>query len=527
MADLVLYNGRCYTLNANTPRVSALAFRDGLIEYAGDDATARGLLAPKGEAIDLKGACVLPGLTDAHVHMQHFSLALNAVNAEQPTLEAALEKVAEHVARAPKGAWILGWGWNHNEWGGEFPTAAQLDRVAPDHPVQLGAKSGHATWVNTVALRLAGVTADTPNPPGGEIVRDANGQPTGCLLEEAEGLVARHIPPTQLDDLVPAMRAAMAVANRLGLTGVHDMDGALSLQAQQVLCDRGELTLRVVKSIPMDNLAAAVQVGLRTGLGDDLLRIGQVKMFTDGALGPRTAWMLAGYETDPDFTGIPTQPIELIRENVMLANGAGLGCAIHAIGDRACREVLDIYADAHARYPHMRNRIEHAQILHPDDFGRFGALGVIASMQPIHATSDMHISDKHLGSRAAGAYVFQTLLQQGAVLAFGSDCPVEVIDPLVGLHAAVSRRRADGTPGPNGWYGAQRLSVEQAVRGFSWGPAYAAGLERRLGSLERGKLADVTILRQDVYAIEPMEILNAGVLGTVVGGRFVWRADDL
>jgi predicted amidohydrolase YtcJ len=523
-ADLVLYNGTFYTLSAGQPRVSALAVRDGRIIYAGDDATARGMLAAGGEAVDLRGYCAIPGLADAHLHFSSFALSLMAVDAETPTLEEALARVAEYAARTPAGEWVVGRGWNHNVWGGEFPTAAQLDSVAPGHPVCLSAKSGHATWVNSVALRMAGITAGTADPPGGEIVHDAAGQPTGLLLEEAMNLVYRIIPARTAADIAEAMAdQAIPMAHRAGLTMVHDMDSPVAFSAQQMLQEQGRLSLRVLKSVPYVVLDEALAVGLRTGFGNDMLRIGQVKMFSDGALGPRTAWMLEGFETAPDNTGIATTDIAALREAAEKANAAGLGCAIHAIGDRACREILDIYESLRSRYPGMRNRIEHLQILHPDDFARVGRLGVIGSMQPIHATSDMHISDRHLGARAAGAYVFRTLLDLGAVLAFGSDCPVEVIDPLVGLHAAVTRRRADGTPSPEGWYPEQRLTVEQAVRGFTLGAAYAAGMEDRLGSLEVGKLADVTILGRDIFAIDPAEILHAGVMGTVVGGRFAWR----
>jgi predicted amidohydrolase YtcJ len=524
MTDLVLYNGRFYTLDPSMPRASAIAIRDGRIVYVGDDRTARGLLTPQGEAIDLRGACGVPGLTDAHMHLQHYAEALRRVDAETPTMEETLQRVAQRAARTSKGAWVLGRGWNHNVWGGQFPKAAQLDSVAPDHPVSLGAKSGHAAWVNSQALQLAGITAQTLDPPGGQIVRDPQGRPTGILLEEAMALVNRCIPEAGLDETVAAIREAILRANRAGLTGLHDMDGGLALQAEQVLQERGELTIRVLKSIPLQRLDHALILGLRSGFGDDWLRIGQVKMFADGALGPRTAWMLAGYETAPDDVGIPTTPVEVLRESVMRANRAGLGCAIHAIGDRACREVLDIYAAVGSSGYLLRNRIEHAQILHPDDMQRFAKLGVIASMQPIHATSDMDISDLHLGQRAAGAYPFRTLLQQGAVLAFGSDCPVEVIDPLTGIHAAVTRRRADGRPGEEGWHGEQRLSVEQALRGFTLGAAFAAGLEDRSGTLQVGKWADATLLGEDLLAVAPMEIPSIEVVATLVGGRFAWRS---
>jgi hypothetical protein len=528
-ADLVLYNGRFYTLDRARPRASALAAHEGRITYVGDAVTARDMLVPGGKALDLKGSCVIPGLNDAHLHFQWFALGLQTVDAETPTLGEALARVAKGAATTPAGHWVTGRGWNHNVWGGAFPTKGQLDQVAPDHPVSLGHKSGHAMWVNSRALALAQVTRDMTDPPGGQIVRDASGEPTGVLLEEAMSLVERLIPQPTLGDVVEAMRKAQAAAHRAGLTGVHDFDGSLALSAYEVLHRRGELALRVTKSIPLEHLDEAIAVGLRTGFGDDWLRVGQVKMFADGALGPRTAWMLQGYDTAPSDMGMATTDVEALREAVVKANDAGLGCAIHAIGDRANREVLALYAEAKARGRDgsPRNRIEHVQLLHPDDCGRLVELGVIASMQPIHATSDMLMAERDWGQRCCSAYALKTQLRHGAVLALGSDCPVEAIDPLLGIHAAVTRCRADGSPGPEGWYPAERLSVEEAVRGFTWGPAYAAGMEGKIGTLEVGKLADLTILDRDIFTIDPMEIVDVRVVGTVVGGRFAWRDQTL
>jgi predicted amidohydrolase YtcJ len=303
------------------------------------------------------------------------------------------------------------------------------------------------------------------------------------------------------------------------------MDGPNSFQVWQALYASGQMDLRVTKSIPVDLLQDTVRLGLRTGFGDAWLRIGAVKIFADGALGPQTAWMLEPYAGDAHNTGISTQPIESIREAVMTANANGLATAIHAIGDRAVREVLDVYQEACEKLGNtgLRNRIEHVQLIHPADAGRLAALKVIASMQPIHATSDMDMAERYWGKRCSGAYAWKTQLDQGAVLALGSDAPVESLNPLLGLHAAVTRRRADGSPGPQGWHPEQRLTVKAAVRGFTWGPAYATGMENQLGSLERGKLADLTILDRDIFAIAPMEVLETRVIGTIVGGKLVYN----
>ena len=529
-SDLVLSNARIHTLDARIPHATAVAIRDERIVYVGDDATARQTLAPGGQAVDLKGRCVIPGLTDAHLHFQWYAIGLQSVDAETPTLDEALTRVAEHAERTPSDSWINGLGWNHNVWQlptpDGFPTAADLDRVSPEHPVALNAKSGHAIWVNSRALQLAGITASTPDPAGGQIVRDKHGQPTGILLEGAIDLIDAAHPAPTAEEVAQAMRAAFPFAQRAGLTGVHCFDGPEALAAYQMLRQRGELGLRVVKSIPRDTLRVdhTLALGLRSGFGDDWLRIGSIKMFADGALGPQTAWMLEPFENSTS-TGIVTLDEKEMADNVRRANAAGLSCAIHAIGDRACRTVLDVYEEVGSRS--LRNRIEHVQLLHPQDYDRLGKLGVIASMQPVHATSDMLIADKYWGKRSAGAYAWRTQLDAGVALAFGSDCPVEKIDPLQGIHAAVTRRRADGSPGLDGWYPEQRLTVEEAVRGFTAGAAYAAGMEDRLGSITAGKLADFTVLDRDIFEIEPMEILNTQVDATIIGGKFMWRAETL
>lgn len=525
-SDLVLLNGRVHTLDARAPHATAVAVRDSRVLYVGDDAAARQTLRAGGETIDLRGRCVIPGLTDAHLHFSMYAIALRSVEAETETLADALSRVAEQAQTTPPGDWITGNGWNQNVWGGNFPTAADLDRVAPEHPVMLHAKSGHAMWVNSRTLELAGITASTPDPAGGQIARDAHGQPTGILLENAMDLVTAIQPALTPEQVAEAMLEAIPIAHRAGLTGVHDFDGPAAFAAFQMLKQRGRLGLRIVKSIPHDRLSQAIDLGLRSGLGDDWLRIGQVKLFADGALGPQTAWMLEPFEGSDDL-GIPTLDETEMADSVRRANAAGLACAIHAIGDRACRTVLDVYEEVGSREGALRNRIEHVQLLHSQDYARLGKLGVVASMQPIHATSDMLIADKYWGQRSAGAYAWRTQLDAGAALAFGSDCPVEKIDPLMGIHAAVTRRRANGSPGPEGWRAEQRLTVEEAVRAFTWGAAYAAGREDRLGSIAPGKLADFTVLDRDIFDIEPMEILNAHVDATIIGGQFAWRAGSL
>jgi predicted amidohydrolase YtcJ len=523
MSDLILTNARIHTSDAARPTVRAIAIRDNKVLALGTDAEMRSLL-PDAEAIDLHDRCVIPGLIDAHLHAEWTSLGLKNIDAEAPTLDELLRRVEERAKITPPGNWIRGHGWNQNVWGGVFPRKTDLDRVAPEHPVYLTAKSGHAAWGNSLALKMAGVTSGTPNPIGGEIVREANGEPTGVFFEDAMELVGKIIPEPTAQQVANAMRDALPLFHRVGLTGVHDFDGARALQAWQILKERGELNLRVSKTIPVTLQEHAIALGIRSGFGDDWLRINSVKAFADGALGPQTALMIDPYEGSTSGNrGISTCDKEEMFENVRKASAAGLSSTIHAIGDKANHDVLDVFAMVRKEGigTHLRHRIEHVQLLHPDDFNRLAQLNVIASMQPIHATSDMLMADRYWGARSSGAYAWRTQLNAGARLAFGSDSPVESYNPFLGIHAAVTRRRADGSPRPEGWHPEQRLTVEEAVHGFTLGAAYASYDETRKGSLTPGKLADLIVLDRDIFSIDPMEIAGTQVLATMIDGKLV------
>lgn len=530
-ADLVLYNGDIHTMDAATPRAQAMAIAGNRVLAVGSDAEIRALLAPKGEAIDLQGHTVVPGFTDAHTHFVSYGLSLKEIDlAEVPALEEALGRVAARAAQIPAGRWLTGRGWDHSLWeGGAFPTRGDLDSVAAGHPVFLRRKCGHAGWANSRALELAGVTRETPDPPGGTIDRDpTTGQPTGIFKENAMDLISRLLEEPSMEEAVDAIKAGTANAHKQGLVGVHTMEGAPAFRAFQQLRADGELKLRVLMQIPEDNLDAAIQTGLRSGFGDERLRIGGVKVFSDGALGAHTAHMLAPYADDPDNFGIPVATAEHLREVVGKASRAGIAAFVHAIGDRANREVLEaIEASRQAGDGlHLRHRIEHVQILPPDDIPRLAKLGVVASMQPIHATQDMLVADALWGARCAGAYAWRSLLDTGAALAFGSDSPVEDLNVMKGIHAAVTRRRADGSPGPDGWYPEQRLTVAEAVYAYTAGAAYASGEEAIKGTLSPGKLADLVVLSQDIFAVDPMAILETEVVGTMFDGEFVYTRED-
>jgi predicted amidohydrolase YtcJ len=525
MADLILTNARVYTLDAARPTARSIAIRDNKILALGTDDAMRSLL-PNAEAIDLHDRCVIPGLIDAHLHAEWTALGLKNIDAETPTLDEVLRRVEERVRITPKGEWIRGHGWNQNVWGGAFPSRTDLDRVAPEHPVFLTAKSGHAAWANSLALKMAGITSSTPNPVGGEIVRDAQGEPRGILFENAMELVSKLIPEPSAQQVADALRDALPLFHRAGLTGIHDFDGARALQAWQILKENGELNFRVSKTIPVYLQEHAIALGIRSGFGDDWLRLNSVKTFADGALGPQTALMIDPYEGSSDNRGISTCDKEEMFEHVRKASAAGLSSTIHAIGDKANHDVLDVFAMVRKEEgtPRLRHRIEHVQLLHPDDFQRLAQLNIIASMQPIHATSDMLIADKYWGARSSGAYAWRTQLNAGARLAFGSDSPVESFNPFLGIHAAVTRRRTDGSPGADGWYPEQRLTVEEAVYGFTMGAAYASYEEHRKGSLTPGKLADLIVLDRDIFSIDPMEIAETRVVATMIDGQFVWQS---
>jgi predicted amidohydrolase YtcJ len=528
--DRILYNAHVVTLDDRFPRVTALAIRGGRIFACGSDDELLALADAETIRENVGGKSVIPGLTDAHIHWEQTARFLRKVNVfEVPDKAVAVQRVAERVAKTPEGQWISGHGWFQMIWPDKaFPTAADLDAVSPNHPVYLTAKSGHAGWANSLALRMCGVTNTTSDPEGGQILRDASGQPSGILLEDAMGLVASYIPLLTADQIADEMKTAQQLALASGLTGIHDFDEPSCLRALQILRERGDLNIRVVKNFNKRWLPAVLDAGLRWGFGDGWIRLGGLKIFADGALGPRTASMIEPYEGEPDNYGIITTDKEEMFELVSRASAAGLPSTIHAIGDRAVHDVLDVYESVRGeeagrgeKPQTRRHRIEHVQIIHPTDTHRLAQMHIIASMQPIHATSDMLAADRYWGARSKWAYNARLQLDQGVVVAFGSDSPVEPFDPLKGIHAAVTRQRPDGSPGADGWYHELRLTVDEALRGYTTGAAYTAGVEDRLGRLTPGYLADLVVLDRDLYTVPPAEILNLQIVGTMVDGE--WR----
>ena len=513
-ADLVLANGQICTMNPTRPRASAIAFAYGRVVAFDDEALA--LRDARTRVIDLRGRVAIPGLVDHHIHFTAYAMSRARVNLDGArSLEEAVARVAERVKVAQPGEWIVGLGWNHTEWlVPQFPTKAPLDAIAPENPVALDRKDGHSVWVNSAALRLAGITRETTDPSGGVIDRDAAGQPSGTLRENAVELLGGNIGFEAGKISQDVLLSAIHTAHKLGLTGIHNVEGPDSLSAFLELHAQNKLTLRVTHMIPCDKVEHALALGVRGGLGDDWLRIGGIKIFSDGSLGSQTAWMLEPFEGQPANRGVATHSPEQIEKWARAAASAGMMVCTHAIGDRAIREVLNVYEKLRREGFGVPLRIEHAQHLHPVDIPRFRALDVVASMQPIHATSDFKMTDQYLGARGRYTYAFKSLLDAWAKVVFGSDCPVETLDPWVGIHAAVTRERANGEP-RGGWYPEERLSVEQAVRAYLSTPRSSPADEGENG------FTDWIVLSQDIFAIPPSEILSTQVEYTVVGGKIV------
>jgi predicted amidohydrolase YtcJ len=531
-ADLILTNGVIRTMTETSLAATSVAIMGDRIVYVGDDDGARAWHGDQTRVIDLAGKTVLPGLVDAHGHMGNLGRYLEDVQLVGTT---SREEVAERVRRAQAvtraGAWIHGRGWDQNDWGDDttFPTWRDLTGTEAN-PVYLERVDGHALWVNRAALIACGITRATPDPPGGRIIRDAAGDPTGILVDNAEKLVEDRVPLPTDADLDRRLTRAIQECNRLGLTGVHEAATSQAMLASlRRLGEQEALTINLYCLLDSDepSFVRACFAQGPTSEFDGRLVVRAVKLRADGALGSRGAALLRPYDDDPGNTGLLVDPPDSLFAWTRDALRAGFQAATHAIGDRGNRETLDAYQHALADVPtpDARLRVEHVQIVEVADLARFASMKVIASMQPTHATSDMPWAERRVGQeRLTGAYAWRTLLDSGAVLAFGSDFPVEAVDPLWGIYSAVSRMDHEGNPA-GGWMAEQRVTAEEAVRAFSAGAAYAAFDEKDAGTIEVGKRADLTILDRDILAIPPQEILDTRCALTVVRGRVVYEAD--
>lgn len=532
-ADLYVHNVKGYTLDSQgkLQRFDALLVDDGRVVATGTDA-ALARRAGDAKVFDGRGKTLLPGLIDAHGHVLELGYALTQADLTgTQSLDEALARVKDYARSHPDARWIIGGGWNQVIWKlGRFPTARELDAVVSDRPVWLSRVDGHAAWANTAAMKLAGITRDTKDPPGGRIERDAEGNPTGVFVDGATTLVGAVVPEPTDKERAVALDTALAEMARVGLTGVDDAGIDLpNYRLYKRYADEHKLTARIYAMIrdtgdAFDTITANAPLD---GYGNGYLTVHSVKLFADGALGSRGAAMLSPYSDDPHNHGLLFMSPGTMASKIEKAFAKGYQVNIHAIGDAANREVLDGFAAAYKAHPDakaLRNRVEHAQIVSLEDIPRFVPLNLIASMQPTHATSDMNMAEDRVGhERIEGAYAWRRFLKQGTVVAFGSDFPVESPNPFFGLHAAVTRQDHQNQP-PGGWYPDQKLSLVEALRAFTLSAAYAGHAEKTQGSLEPGKYADFILVDRDIFAINPQDLWKTKVLGTWVGGRQVYPA---
>ena len=526
-------NGTIYTMDAAQPRAQAIAIdtTSGRIVAVGSDDEVRRAGDRHTQIIDLRGRTMLPGFIDAHFHLVMEAYRSHNIDAGPCASEDEVaELVRQRAAQTPPGQWILGGQWNKGQWPGQrFPTRASLDAAAPQHPVALWSKDAHVLWVNSLALQRASISSDTPEPSNGAILRDSDGNPTGILQEyEATSLVERVIDrhdPVLTRHLV---EAKLRELQSRGITGIHEIEDNEAFRLLQQLRDEGVLHTRVQMILPRSVLPELRAVGLQTGFGDDVLRLGGIKIFADGTLGSQTAAMLDGFEGRPDYRGILALPEEEMRETVSAAAAMGVSIAIHAIGDRAARVALNSIelaqrqlADARAGAAKLRYRLEHVQLIAPEDLQRMQRMGVIASVQPFHAVADRDLAERYWGRRHRRAYAYRTMQQMGIPLALGSDAPVETFDPLRILYAATMRNDTETRQRPP-WLPDQALPIAQALWAYTLGAAYAGGEEDSKGSLTIGKLGDAVILREDILSVPQEKMPENGVQATILGGNVVY-----
>jgi len=526
----IFYNANIYA--PDQPQATAFAIDHGYFIALGSNEDILNLTATSKQLTDLQGKTIWPGLTDAHVHLKLLADSMTIVNCETNSIEECLARVKSTSNRLPQSSWLRGHGWNHNQWKNGYGTAKILDSVTNDRPAYLTAKSLHAAWANSEALKLVGIDSQTPDPHDGIIQKDINGDPTGILLESgAMSLVESIIPKPTQTEIIANIKSVIPDLWKMGLIGLHDFDSFDCWKALQYLYQNHDLSFRIRKNIPFDHLDTFIQAGLRTDFGDDWLNIGSLKLFADGALGPQTAAMKT------PFVGGKNTGKLLLTENEIFdigkkAVGHGLALSIHAIGDRANEIVLNAFSrlrtyEKENDLPHLQHRIEHVQIINSKDLARMKALGIVASVQPVHAPSDKEMADKYLGTRAKNAYAYQAMIEGGVTIVCGSDAPVESVNPFYGLHAAVTRRSLDGSPGLKGWHSEQRISLDQALLCFSHNPAKISSRGKRLGKIDPGYKADFLVLDQDPQKIDPFDIAKVQPGATFIEGECVYQDSNL
>ncbi len=528
---LIIVNASVHTMDEIQPKAEAVAVLGNRIVAVGSTSDVRSLAGPQTRVIDAGGKNVFPGFNDAHVHFLTGGYSLSSVDlrdAKSP--EEMARRLEEYGKTIPKGRWILGGDWDHEKWpGAPLPTKEMIDAATPDNPVFVNRLDGHMALANSLALKLAGVTKETKEPAGGVVVRDKNAEPTGVLKDAAESLVERATPAKSFEENHAAAKAATEHAAKMGVTSLTDMSAGEDVGVYQYMLDHGELKTRIYAIRSIVSWETLAKTGVRAAFGSDMLRIGGLKGFADGSLGSTTAFFFEPYNDSPNTRGLLFD--QMLPEGIMLkrvegVDKAGLQVMIHAIGDEANFRILEIYrqvAEANRSREH-RFRIEHAQHLRASEIPRFGSQKVVASMQPYHEADDGRWCDKRIGpERSKGTYAFRSLLDTGAVLAFGSDWTVAPLNPLEGVKAAVTRQTLDGK-NPNGWHPEQKISIDEAVRAYTVGSAYAEFAEKVKGSITVGKLADIAMLDRDIYAGDPADIDKAKVVLTIMDGRVVFEA---
>lgn len=529
-ADLVVTARHIYTVDPVRPTVRAFVVQGGRIIFAGSAREAMALRGPATRVLDLGDRTVIPGIVDAHLHLLGLGTALRIVDLTGTrSYDEVVQRVAARARTARPGEWIRGRGWNQNDWPVmRFPTHDVLSSAVPDNPVVLERVDGHALLANARALQMAGITATTPDPAGGRIIRNNDGSPTGVFVDNAQGLVERVVPAPSRDETRAAILAAITELNRWGVVGVHDagVRGA-TIDLYEELARAGRFDLRdyVMVSADSADLVRVFARGPQSALYDGRLWIRAIKAYADGALGSRGAALLEDYADDPGNRGLLVTDSATLQRTAIAALRHGFQLCVHAIGDRANREVLNIDEVALDSVPTAdhRFRIEHAQIINRQDLPRFAELGVIPSMQTSHQTSDMYWAMNRLGwTRVQGAYAWRSLLNSGVVIPNGTDAPVDPVNPMIRFHAAITRQDADGWPA-GGWFPAERMTREEALASMTLWPAYASFTERQAGSITPGKFADFVVLDQDIMTAAPERVLETSVLMTVIGGRTVYE----
>lgn len=531
--DTIIINATVRTMDPARPSAEAVAILGNRIVAIGTSGEISKLAGPNTRIIDAKKRLVLPGFNDAHVHFLSGGFQLSSVDLRDAnTPEEFAERIRQFAAKLPPGRWITGGDWDHERWpDARLPTKELIDRYTPNTAVFVSRLDGHMALANSVALKLAGVTNQTKDPDGGVIVRDAKGEPTGILKDAAQSFVWKVVPAASFEEKLIAARAASNYAAQLGVTSVQDVSAGSDVGVYQTLLDRGELKTRIYAMTALPNWQRLANAGIRAHFGSEMLRVGGLKAFSDGSLGSTTALFYEPYKDAPETSGIPSD--EMFPEGAMLervrgADRAGLQVLIHAIGDRANDLILSIFEQVEKENGtrDRRFRIEHAQHIRPQDIPRFARAKVIASMQPYHAIDDGRWAEKRIGKeRAKTTYAFRSLLDSGATLAFGTDWTVAPLNPLLSIYGAVTRRTIDGK-NPSGWVPEQKISVEEAVRAYTVGSAYAEFQDTVKGTITPGKLADLVILSRDLFTIDPKEIENVKVLMTIIDGRVVYEARE-